>query len=152
MTLCGWLLTTLPSSLPFHVPSSSLNDALLLEKFDCYLLPTILHSRTVSKHYLLHGNTQIPQHFSIPLKFFSASRMSALIWSMPSSMRSSCSNNLTFVRLELSWRQENSEKKIQIKRNNTNMKFTGKSKSLGVKQPKIARTVHQIIRMRYHGW
>jgi hypothetical protein len=29
--------------------------------------------------YLLHGNTQIPQHFSIPLKFFSASRMSALI-------------------------------------------------------------------------
>lgn len=43
------------------------------------------------KTYLLHGNTQIPQHFSMPLKFFSASRISALIWSIPSSMRSSCS-------------------------------------------------------------
>lgn len=41
--------------------------------------------------YLLHGRTQIPQHFSIPVRFFSASFMSALIWSMPSSMRSSCS-------------------------------------------------------------
>lgn len=41
--------------------------------------------------YLLQGKTQIPQHFSMPLKFFSASRMSALIWSIPSSIRSSCS-------------------------------------------------------------
>lgn len=44
------------------------------------------------KAYLLQGRTQSPQHFSMPLKFFSASRMSALIWSMPSSIRSSCSN------------------------------------------------------------
>lgn len=29
ITRCGWLFTTLPSSLPFHVPSSSLNDVLL---------------------------------------------------------------------------------------------------------------------------
>jgi hypothetical protein len=26
MTLCGWLLTTFPSSLPFQVPSSSLKE------------------------------------------------------------------------------------------------------------------------------
>lgn len=41
--------------------------------------------------YFLQGRTQIPQHFSIPLKFFSASRISALIWSIPSSTRSNCS-------------------------------------------------------------
>lgn len=41
--------------------------------------------------YLLHGRTQRPQHFSIPVRFFSASRMSALIWSIPSSILSSCS-------------------------------------------------------------
>lgn len=43
------------------------------------------------KTHLLQGRTQIPQHFSMPVKFFSASFMSALIWSIPSSMRSSCS-------------------------------------------------------------
>lgn len=32
MTLCGWLFTTFPSSLPFQVPSSSLNDADLRTK------------------------------------------------------------------------------------------------------------------------
>ena len=34
ITLVGWLLTILPSSLPFHVPSSSLNcdDLLFIEK------------------------------------------------------------------------------------------------------------------------
>lgn len=41
--------------------------------------------------HLLHGRTQIPQHFSIPERFFSASRMSALIWSIPSSILSNCS-------------------------------------------------------------
>lgn len=41
--------------------------------------------------YFLQGSTQMPQHFSMPLKFFSASRISALIWSMPSSTRSNCS-------------------------------------------------------------
>lgn len=40
---------------------------------------------------LFHGSTQSPQHFSKPSRFFSASRMSWLIWSMPSSIRSSCS-------------------------------------------------------------
>lgn len=38
-----------------------------------------------------HGSTHRPQHFSIPERFFSASFMSAFIWSMPSSIRSSCS-------------------------------------------------------------
>lgn len=41
--------------------------------------------------YFLQGSTQMPQHFSMPLKFFSASRISALIWSIPSSTRSNCS-------------------------------------------------------------
>ncbi len=33
----------------------------------------------------------MPQHFSMPVKFFSASFISALIWSIPSSILSSCS-------------------------------------------------------------
>lgn len=41
--------------------------------------------------HLLQGKMQSPQHFSIPSRFFSASFMSVLIWSIPSSMRSSCS-------------------------------------------------------------
>lgn len=32
ITLCGWLFTTLPSSFPLQVPSSSLNDAPLKHK------------------------------------------------------------------------------------------------------------------------
>lgn len=43
--------------------------------------------------YLLQGRTHNPQHFSMPVRFFSASRMSALIWSIPSSMRSNCSED-----------------------------------------------------------
>lgn len=41
--------------------------------------------------YLLQGSTHNPQHFSIPARLLSASFMSALIWSMPSSILSSCS-------------------------------------------------------------
>lgn len=41
--------------------------------------------------YLLHGHGQSPQRFPRSVKFFSASFMSLLIWSIPSSMRSSCS-------------------------------------------------------------
>lgn len=41
--------------------------------------------------YLVQGRAQSPQHFSMPVKFFSASRMSSLIWSIPSSIRSNCS-------------------------------------------------------------
>lgn len=55
------------------------------------ILFIVWHSKNLLKDYLLQGKTQMPQHFSMPLKFFSASRMSALIWSMPSSIRSSCS-------------------------------------------------------------
>ena len=40
---------------------------------------------------LFQGSTQSPQHFSIPSKFFSASFMSLLISSMPSSILSNCS-------------------------------------------------------------
>jgi hypothetical protein len=43
--------------------------------------------------YLLQGSTHNPQHFSMPVRFFSASRMSTLIWSIPSSMRSNCSED-----------------------------------------------------------
>jgi len=42
---------------------------------------------------LLHGQTQRPQHLLSSVKVFSASFMSLLIWSMPSSMRSSCSKS-----------------------------------------------------------
>lgn len=41
--------------------------------------------------YLFQGSTQSPQHFSIPSRFFSASFMSWLIWSIPSSILSNCS-------------------------------------------------------------
>ena len=46
-----------------------------------------------------HGNTQSPQHFSNPSKFFSASLMSWLIWSIPSSIRSSCSESYSVYKL-----------------------------------------------------
>lgn len=42
--------------------------------------------------YLLHGHGHRPQRFPRSVKFFSASFMSLLIWSIPSSMRSSCSD------------------------------------------------------------
>ena len=45
----------------------------------------------VTPSHLFQGRIQRPQHFSIPCKFFSASLISVLIWSMPSSTRSSCS-------------------------------------------------------------
>lgn len=45
--------------------------------------------------YLLQGSTQIPQHFSMPVRFFSASFMSAFIWSIPSSILSIFSENRT---------------------------------------------------------
>lgn len=45
----------------------------------------------VRRAHLLQGSTHSPQHFSIPARLLSASFMSALIWSMPSSIRSSCS-------------------------------------------------------------
>lgn len=41
--------------------------------------------------HFVQGQIQTPQHFSIPVKFFSASRMSEWMTSMSSSMRSSCS-------------------------------------------------------------
>lgn len=41
--------------------------------------------------YLLHGQAQRPQNFPRSVKFFSASFISLLIWSIPSSMRSICS-------------------------------------------------------------
>lgn len=56
-----------------------------------FVLLSPVTSMTRSTTYLLHGSTQSPQHFSMPLKFFSASRISALIWSIPSSIRSNCS-------------------------------------------------------------
>lgn len=43
--------------------------------------------------YLLQGQTQRPQHLLSSVKVFSASLMSLFIWSMPSSMRFSCSKN-----------------------------------------------------------
>lgn len=42
-------------------------------------------------NYFFHGKTQIPQHFSIPLRAFSASIISARILSIFSSIRSNCS-------------------------------------------------------------
>lgn len=48
--------------------------------------------RQASSTYLLHGQEQRPQNFPRSFKFFSASFMSLLIWSIPSSMRSSCSD------------------------------------------------------------
>lgn len=41
--------------------------------------------------HFFHGRTHKPQHFSRPSKLFSASFMSALILSIPSSILSSCS-------------------------------------------------------------
>ena len=46
---------------------------------------------TMRNTHLLQGKTHSPQHFSMPARLLSASFISALIWSMPSSMRSSCS-------------------------------------------------------------
>ena len=43
--------------------------------------------------YRFHGRTHNPQHFSRPSRFFSASRIAALIRSMPESMASSCSKD-----------------------------------------------------------
>lgn len=41
--------------------------------------------------YFVHGQMHRPQHLAMSVRFFSASFMSLLIWSRPSSMRSSCS-------------------------------------------------------------
>lgn len=56
--------------------------------------------------YLLQGRAQIPQHFSIPCRFFSASLMSSFIWTIPCSMWSSCSpwsSRATRVRMPASF-------------------------------------------------
>ena len=45
----------------------------------------------VSVTYFLIGQTHSPQHWAMSVRFFSASLMSLLMESMPSSMRSSCS-------------------------------------------------------------
>ena len=42
--------------------------------------------------HLFHGKTQSPQHFSKPSRFFSASRIAALIRSIPASIASNCSD------------------------------------------------------------
>lgn len=63
-------------------------DTWICDQYEKYKLQ---YNEGKKKTYLLQGRTHRPQHFSIPVKFFSASRMSALIWSIPSSMRSSCS-------------------------------------------------------------
>lgn len=58
----------------------------------------VLHMNIITVPYTILNNTNFvhviaikivihsPQHFSIPCKFFSASRMSSLIWIMPASM------------------------------------------------------------------
>lgn len=58
-----------------------------------YIIQYLERCRVIKKisTHLLQGKTQIPQHFSMPDRFFSASRMSALIWSIPSSILSNCS-------------------------------------------------------------
>lgn len=86
ITRWGWLLTTLPSSFPFHVPSSSLNDADLNTKHlvqycfsnihihcnrrtffyqscrvhECYSPPLLLKN-TYANPMLLHHVSQITQ-------------------------------------------------------------------------------------------
>lgn len=63
-----------------------------LPALDCPLPWLLGRTRMLGEDtHLLHGRTHRPQHFSIPVRFFSASFMSALIWSIPSSIRSSCS-------------------------------------------------------------
>lgn len=64
----------------------------LVDILYCYWLEKSLigRKRKVATH-LLQGRTQSPQHFSMPARLLSASFMSALIWSIPSSIRSSCS-------------------------------------------------------------
>lgn len=54
--------------------------------------PFWMTGRQAGSTYLLHGQEQRPQNFPRSFKFFSASFMSLLIWSIPSSMRSSCSD------------------------------------------------------------
>jgi len=49
--------------------------------------------------YRFHGRTHRPQHFSMPSRFFSAARMSWLIWSIPSPILSICSAHKTFESL-----------------------------------------------------
>lgn len=44
--------------------------------------------------YLMQGQTHRPQHLAMSVRFFSASFISLLIWSIPSSMRSSCSAHM----------------------------------------------------------
>lgn len=48
--------------------------------------------RQAGSTYLLQGQEQRPQNAPRSFKFFSASFMSLLIWSIPSSIRSSCSD------------------------------------------------------------
>lgn len=61
-------------------------------KQKCHI--SYLDTKRLQPTNLFHGRTHRPQHFSRPSKFFSASFISWLIWSMPSSMRSNCSEIL----------------------------------------------------------
>jgi len=74
-------LNTLTANQYFHNSNSSVLSS--------YVTPDSAVS------YFFHGRTQRPQHFSIPSRFFSASRMSWLIWSIPSAIRSICSVSST---------------------------------------------------------
>lgn len=51
-----------------------------------------MQSGDTGSTYLLQGHVHRPQNCPRLFKFFSASIMSLLIWSIPSSMRSSCSD------------------------------------------------------------
>lgn len=51
-----------------------------------------MQSGDTGSTYLLQGHEHRPQNCPRLFKFFSASFMSLLIWSIPSSMRSSCSD------------------------------------------------------------
>ena len=51
-----------------------------------------MQSGNTGSTYLLQGHEHRPQNCPRLFKFFSASFMSLLIWSIPSSMRSSCSD------------------------------------------------------------
>ena len=66
------------------------------------------HAGQAPTHFF-HGRTQRPQHFSMPSRFFSASFISWLIWSIPSSMRSSCSGTDKACREGQFWKPKKSK-------------------------------------------
>lgn len=63
-----------------------------MDRGECRQALKHMHLGNTGGTYLLQGHVHRPQNCPRLFRFFSASIMSLLIWSIPSSMRSSCSD------------------------------------------------------------